>query len=164
MKKSTSLFIAAAVVVLGVSVGVVHAQGGHGHGHDHGSGAAAGGSKYTLNKGQKWKTDEQLRGGMTAIRNELQAALDPIHAGRYSPADYQALAGRIEKQITDVIAKCKLPPEVDAQVHLVLGEVFVGTDLMKKDGDRMSGAVKVIGALRSYETYFEHAGWKPIVH
>jgi hypothetical protein len=35
---------------------------------------------------------------------------------------------------------------------------------MKKDGDRMAGAVKVIQGLESYAKYFEHPDWKPIEH
>ena len=35
---------------------------------------------------------------------------------------------------------------------------------MKKDGDRMAGAVKVIGALEAYAKHFDHSDWKPLVH
>ncbi len=160
MTKSRSLLMVAAVAV--ALTGGAALAAGHEHGHDAGGGSAV--SRLTLNKGKKWVTDEQLRGGMAAIRDETQAAVEPIHAGKYTPEQYAALAGRIEKQITDVIARCKLPPEVDAQIHLVLADFFTGTDAMKKEGDRKQGVVTVIEALQAYPKYFEHPGWKPIKH
>ena len=133
----------------------------HDHGHaDHGNA----GSKLTLNKGQKWQTDATLRAGMTSIRDEMQAAVGPIHAKQYSPDDYKALAARIEAQLGTILSKCKLPPEVDAQIHLVLAELFAGTDLMKKEGNRMEGAVKIIKGLGAYASHFEHPNWQPIKH
>ncbi len=35
---------------------------------------------------------------------------------------------------------------------------------MKKDGDRMGGAVKLVKALEAYAEHFEHQDWKPIQH
>ncbi len=166
MKKSLMLI---AVVSLGLAGCHEAGAQGHGDGHDHGHGghAEAGGpatEQLKLKDGKKWQTDAQLQGGMSTLRDELQKALDPIHAGTYSADDYKGLAGRIEGQINDVIAKCKLAPEVDAQLHLVLADVFAGTAVMKKDGKRINGAVKIIQALDAYAKHFEHPGWKPIKH
>lgn len=134
---------------------------GHDHGHgDHDKTAVS----LSLNNGRKWQTDEPLRAGMAAIRNEVQAAVDPIHAEKYSPEDYKALAGRIEAHVTKIMSTCKLPVEVDAQIHVVLAQFFAGTGLMKKDGDRMAGAVKVVKALAAYAEFFEHPNWQPIKH
>ena len=140
--------------VLSVSLALATTSLAGEHDHHHAHGAADGGaadarplSKLALKGGKKWQTDEQLRAGMAAMRDDVQAAIEPIHGGKYAAKDYEALAARIEKQITTVIAKCKLAPEVDAQVHLVLGEILSGTDVMKKDGDRKKGVVAVIEAL-----------------
>lgn len=154
------LVLAAALALAGC-----HEAGAKGHDHDHAHGdpdkAAAG---LTLNNGKKWQTDATLRAGMTAIRNELQPAVAPIHAKTYSPDDYKGLATRIEKEVGNIVANCKLPKEVDDQLHLVLAQISAGSDLMKKDGDRMQGAVRVIQGLESYAKYFEHPDWKPIEH
>lgn len=137
------------------------ADKGHDHGHADPDKAAAG---LRLDNGKKWQPDAPARTGMTAIRDHLQAAVKPIHAKTYTPDDYKALAEKIEKEIGTMVANCKLPKEVDDQFHLVLIQISAGAELMKKDGDRMQGAVKVIQGLGSYAKYFEHPDWKPIEH
>jgi len=138
----------------------------HGDHHDHGNvdpdKAAA---SLELNNGAKWQTEETLRTSMTNIRNYLQAAVKPIHSeAGYSADEYKTLAANIDKEIGNIVSKCKLPREVDDQFHLVIAQIAAGTDLMKKDGDRIKGAVKVIQGLQSYEKFFEHADWKPLEH
>jgi hypothetical protein len=139
------------------------AQGSPGHDHAHGDPDKAAAS-LRLDDGKKWHTDAPLRAGMRAIRDELQAGVQPIHAKTFSPDDYKRLAGKIEKEIGGIVQSCKLPKEVDDQLHLVLAQISAGTELMKKDGDRMAGAVKVIQGLESYAKFFEHPEWKPIEH
>ncbi len=153
----------ALVLTLALGLAGCHEAGEKDHGHAHGDPDKAAQS-LTLNDGKKWQTDAPLRAGMTAIRNELQTAVKPIHAKTYSPDDYKGLAGKIEKEIGTLVQECKLPKEVDDQLHLVLAQITAGTELMKKDGDRMAGAVKVIQGLESYAKYFEHPDWKPIEH
>jgi hypothetical protein len=134
----------------------------HDHAHADPDKAAA---SLTLNNGAKWQTDDVFRTEMTAIRNLMQAAVKPIHAEPgYSADEYKALAANIDKEIGNIVAKCKLPREVDDQAHLVLVQILAGTDLMKKDGDRIKGAVKVIQGLQSYEKFFDHPDWKPLEH
>ncbi|MCC6337285.1 MAG: hypothetical protein IT380_25235 [Myxococcales bacterium] len=132
------------------------------HEHHHEGGSAL--SKLTLDGSKKWQTDEQLRKGMATIRDDVQAAIEPIHAGKFQAKDYEALAARLEKQIGTVISKCKLAPAADAQLHLVLADLVAGADAMKKDGDRKRGVVLAIEALLAYPKFFEHPGWKPIKH
>ncbi len=139
--------------VAGAQVKDLHASHAH----------PAGNSGLTLNAGKKWQTDDALRKGMTTVRDQVQAAVPGVH-GNFTPADYEKLATGIETELTAVITNCKLAPEVDAQFHLVLAELYAGTAAMKQDGNRMSGVVKVIGALETYGEYFDHPGWKPVQH
>ncbi len=136
------------------------AQGKDEHAGHH----AAGPAKLTLNAGKKWQTDASLRTGMITIRDQVQAALPGVHSGKYTKENYLALATTIEGALNTVIAQCKLPPDADAQLHLVLADLFAGTATMKAEGNRMAGVVKVIGALKSYGEYFDHPEWKPVVH
>lgn len=146
--------------------GAAHENGSpheHAHAHEHGDPDKAAAS-LTLDDGKKWPTDDSLRTGMTAIRDRLQAAMGPIHANTFSGGDYEGLASAIDKEIGTIVASCKLPRNADDQLHLVLVQVTAGTAAMKKDGDRMGGAVKVMRALESYDQFFDHPGWKPLEH
>jgi hypothetical protein len=169
--KSSALILIAALAAAGCKESSTHAHGepdqhasapkAHDHGHGDPDKAAA---SPTLNDGKPWPTDATLRTGMTVIRDQLQAAVKPIHAGTYSPGDYKALAERIDKEVGTIMSNCKLPPDADNQLHLVLTQIVAGTEQMKKDGDRMAGAVKVIGGLQSYGKFFDHPDWKPLDH
>lgn len=132
-------------------------------GHSHG--AAAGHlSELTLNAGAKWQTDAPLRQGMDAIRHEMAAALPDIHHGRQSPEAFRGLAEKVHHQVEFMLTNCKLPPETDAQLHLVLERVLAGAEAMKDGPDRTAGAVTVVGALSAYGAHFEHPGWKALEH
>ena len=132
-----------------VSAGPALAAGSHEHGHaDHGAGP-------TLNKGAKWETDTSLRQGMRAIRDEVAA----VRSGALSEERASRLADKIHHQIEFMVANCKLSPEADGQLHLLLARIIDGVEAMKaKDGRR--GLESVVGALRDYGRYFDHPGWK----
>lgn len=131
------------------------------HSHDKAAGSLA---ELTLDHGAKWQTDAPLRKGMEGIRDALTAALPAIHGGKLAADGYAQLAGRMHEHIEYMVGNCKLTPETDAQLHLVLGEVMTGADTMKSGPDRMAGAVKVVQALDAYGRHFAHPGWTSPVH
>jgi len=152
-----------------VAIAQVHgAHGDHSHGDAHAAhgheGHGAHGATLALNEGKKWQTDPPLRAGMEALREEVAKAVDPIHGKTYTAAQYEALAGKVEKHLVDIMAQCKLPPDADAQLHILLVELFGGVETMKKGGDRKKGAARILRALESYPAYFDHPGWKAIEH
>ena len=133
------------------------------HGHSH-HGASA---RLTLDNGRKWVIDEPLRKAMTNIRNAMDASLGGIHEGKFSPAEYDELARKVNGEVEYMVSNCKLKPKADAQLHLVIAGILEGVEAMQgklKNVQRMDGAVKVIGALEQYATYFDDAGWKPLNH
>lgn len=134
------------------------AEAGHGH-EAHGSGHS---TRLSLDHGRKWSSDEALRQGMTAMRGEIGARADAIRANRLDEAGYAELAARIEAAMARVVADCKLAPEADAQLHLVLSRVSEGVDAMKQGEHRRRGAAEVVSALNAYGAHFEHPGWKPL--
>lgn len=129
-----------------------HAHGGHG-------GAAL---ELTLNKGQKWPTDEALRRGMDEMRGAMTGSLVRIHAGQFTSADYVALVERLQQQVDFVTANCKLPEEADAQLHIVLAEILEGMDAMKAGSDRLQGALRTVLALEAYGRHFDHPNWTSV--
>jgi hypothetical protein len=153
---------AAAVIVAATATGPVLAAASHDH--SHGDAAPASGG-LTLDHGRKWQTDAPLRTRMTAIGDEVRAALGPVHDKRYRDADFDALAERIGAQVDGIAAECRLPEAVDAQLHIVLADIIAATDAMKgRKGGRVSGVVAMLGVLDRYQAHFDHPGWKPVRH
>jgi hypothetical protein len=129
----------------------------HRHGHD------APAASLKLNNGKKWGTDEPLRRGMSSIREAVHGAPAPLHKGTAKPEAYAEVASRVEADVGRIVKECKLPPEADAQLHLVIADVIAGADAMKGAKDAKTGRaglIKVDGALKSYARYFDHPGWK----
>ncbi len=129
--------------------------------HDHGSAA----TPLQLNAGSKWETDVPLQQGMLKIRAAVEGDLPAVHAGKFSDAQYQALGGAVEQQITYIVENCKLAPQADAVLHGVIAELVDGVDVVtgkKAVSDRSKGVVHLVKALDNYGTYFAHPGWRPV--
>ena len=129
--------------------------------HAHGGTATV---ELRLDQGKKWPTDEALRRGMSEIRLAMAQSLTPIHNNALTPAQYDALAKRIQAQIDYVVGNCKLPEQADQQLHLVLEQIIDGAADMKAATGRDRGAVRVVQALGQYGRYFDHPGWQPLGH
>jgi hypothetical protein len=154
--RTFAVTLAALVFALGASAPALAADT-HAHG-------AAAPSKLTLDHGKKWTTDAPLRQRMGEIRALLAPQLGPIHAGKLPSADYQALGAAVEQKVAAIVAECKLPPDADAMLHLIVADLVAGADIMqgKTDGKPAEGAHKVVTAANAYGRYFDHAGWKPL--
>ena len=150
--------VAAAGVAMGLAGGAL-AAGEHAH-PSHGAAV----QELKLNDGKKWQTDAPLQKGMAEIRAAMAVSLDKIHHGAFSPAEFEALAARIDQQIEYITTNCRLPEDADAQLHLVLADVIDGIDAMKGEAERAEGAVRVVQALVAYGKHFEHPGWQPPAH
>jgi hypothetical protein len=128
------------------------------HSHEHG-----GEAKLVLNQGKKWPTDAPLRQGMTTIRTAVAKDVEAIHAGKATPKQYQALAEKVTKEVAGIVQSCKLEPEADAQLHIVIEELMAGAEAMEGKAQgvtRQAGAERVAKALNAYGEHFDHAGWK----
>lgn len=162
--KHRSLLPALALALcLGAGNAPAAGQAAAGHDHAHHGGAA----KLTLDHGKKWAIDEPLRKAMRNIREAIAASLDGIHGGGFSDAEYGGLAKKINGEVEYLVSNCKLGPEADAQLHLIIADILAGVEAMegkRKKSKRMDGAVKVIGALEKYPAYFDDPGWKPLNH
>lgn len=131
------------------------------HAHDDAHAAA----KLRLDHGKKWTTDAPLREGMTRIRDLVAPKVPAAHAGTMGAAEYAALAAKVEVEVGNIVANCKLAPEADAVLHVVLSDLSGGTGAMagRTPGTpAQKGLVQVVSAVNEYGRYFEHPGWKPI--
>lgn len=160
MKSSKRIFVAAmlALPLAAFNLPALAASDAHDHGHEvHG--------EMELNHGKKWETDAALRQGMTAIHGIVSGAIDDAHAGKMSEAKYTDVSKQVMTQFNYVVENCKLEPEADAQLHILLGNMVQGVELVegKVAGEkRDSGLVKIAQALNSYGDFFDHPDWKAI--
>ena len=132
--------------------------------HDHG---AASNHALKLDHGKKWSTDAPLRQGMTRIKAALEPRLDAAHAGKLGDAQYKEVAKEVTAQVAFVVQNCKLPPEADAVLHVIIADLMTGAEAMEgktKGTAPRSGFVQVVQSLDNYAKYFDHAGWKALKH
>jgi hypothetical protein len=129
--------------------------------HQEGAGEPA---NLKLNHGKKWGTDEPLRRGMAKIRALMTSKLDATHKRTLTPDEYKALGTAVEQQVSGIIAQCKLAPEADAVLHVVIADLLAGAATMegRMKEEPGQGAHKVVTALNRYGHYFDHPGWKSI--
>jgi hypothetical protein len=130
------------------------------HTHD-----AATPHKLTLNHGRKWGTDDALRDGMGRIRSLVEPQLGAAHKGELTSAQYKELATHIETEVGGIVANCKLEPNADAMLHLVIADLGAGTDAMAGKNAKLrpaQGLAKVALAVNEYAGHFDHPGFKPI--
>lgn len=151
-------------LVFGSAAGSTWAASATPQAHTHAPAASA---TLQLDHGKKWAIDAPLAQAMANIRNDIAARLDDIHADRLPAAGYQALAKRVNGEVAYMVENCRLSPEADAQLHLVVADLLEGASAMENaDGHRQprAGAVTVIGALDHYARYFDDPGFTPITH
>lgn len=133
--------------------------------HDGHEGHSSASTQLRLDHGRKWATDAPLRDGMTRIRALVAPQLAAAHAGRLADKDYAALAAKLDVEVTGIVTNCKLPPQADAVLHVILSELATGSTAMAgrtPGADRARGLVQVATAVNHYGRYFDHRGFAPI--
>ena len=58
-----------------------------------------------------------------------------------------------------------LPPEADAQLHIIVADLGAGAEAAQGkhgEGKRAAGVVQVAQASNAYGKYFSHSGWKAV--
>lgn len=131
----------------------------HDHGHGHGP------ATLQLDHGKKWPTDEALRRNMTAMAAALAPKVPAVHQGSLAASDYGKLGQAIEGHVGQIIAQCKLAPEADAMLHLVVAELLGAADVLqgRAAGQPAAAVHKAVGALNDYGRHFDHPDWRPIL-
>lgn len=154
MKSPVPALLGALILVVAIPVAAAATH--------HHEGNAGGAARLELNAGKKWASDAHLRQAMSAINEAMARALPQIHADRFAPADYQALAATVGDKVAYAVANCRLEPKADAMLHLILADLVAGAETMGsgKDKPRHDGAVQVLGALKAYGRHFRHPGWQ----
>lgn len=143
------------ICLLTVISGQAYAAEEHAAHHEHGAATLA------LDHGKKWSTDEPLRKGMNKLRAAFAERLTAIHGGELASAEYKTLGELTENTVGDIVAQCRLGPEADAVLHVIISDLMAGANVLKgvADGEPRAGAHAVVSALNSYGQYFDHPGW-----
>lgn len=120
--------------------------------------------KLQLDQGNKWATDAPLRQAMDALRAEFADKLQAIHQGGLGTEDYPKLGQFVESQVSAIVSQCKLEPQADTMLHIVVGELLVAADTLqgRDAGQPAEAARRVVMALNSYGKYFVPPGWPAI--
>ena len=109
---------------------------------------------------QRWATDAPLRTGMGQIRTAVDA-LQHYEQGHTGPAQVVALAAQIQGQVAYLVANCKLKPQADAALHVIIAELSAGAQALKADPANLAAIPPMREALQHYLRQFNDPGWPP---
>ena len=125
--------------------------------HRHGGHQAA---DLQLDHGQRWQTDAPLREGMERIRAAVAAAADHANAtGGLDASSAEKLAGQIDAGIAFMVTHCRLAPQADANLHILIGQMAEAAALAREPAGSPSALARMRAALDTYPHYFAHPGW-----
>jgi len=111
--------------------------------------------------GEKWATDAPLRAGMEQIRNLIAVPQATVASGAsLTPADARALADGVRHQVDELIRNCKLEPEADAALHVLIADLLQGAAELVGEPPSAEGLARIQNAINQYARYFSHPGWE----
>ncbi|MGV8959041.1 MAG: hypothetical protein ACOH1V_01445 [Stenotrophomonas sp.] len=117
-----------------------------------------------LADGQRWKTDEPLRAAMSRIHDDVSKSLPAFHETRLQAEDADALATAVESNIDYMFSNCKLAPEPDAALHLLIGRMLAASAKLRADPASADGMPQLVAAVNEYQATFDHEGMQPLTH
>lgn len=107
---------------------------------------------------QRWDTDVPLRMGMAKIRTAVDA-LQHHERGHMGPQQAVVLATQVQEQVTYLVAHCKLEPQADAALHVIIAELGSGAQALKADPTDTRVIASMRHALQDYPRQFNDPGW-----
>lgn len=111
-----------------------------------------------LAEGQRWPTDEALRAAMTRIRE----AVERIDPQQLQTANANVLATAVEQDVAYMVSNCRLEPEPDAALHLLIGRMMNAAAALRKDPMSDAGMPQLMAVLHEYQATFDHPGWTAV--
>lgn len=107
---------------------------------------------------QRYVTDATLRQQMREIHGEV-LALGRYGPTRLTPELASRSADRITGHVNTIIANCKLPPDADAALHVIIGQLLQDASLLKKDAGGPDAVPGMRHALEQYARQFDDPGF-----
>ena len=157
MQQETAMLVLKGVVLAGMLL-VAPLGGFAQHEHEH---EEADAGVPVPDHGEKWATDAPLRGGMEQIRSLIAVPQATVAAGiALSPADARQLAEGVRHQVDELIRNCKLEPEADAALHVLIADMLKGAAVLAGGSSSAMGLARIQNAINQYPRYFSHSGWE----
>ncbi|MCB0391453.1 MAG: hypothetical protein KDD58_09185 [Bdellovibrionales bacterium] len=116
-------------------------------------------NKLKLNHGEKWSTDQTLRTNMSAIHDQIKGKLKEIHSNRMTVDQYKELGKKIKSNTDDIFKNCKLKPDADAQLHIVLSDMLSANSKLLENNDikeKRQAIDQILANYKTYTKYFDH--------
>ena len=155
---ATLALLAGTAVLPFVLGGCSHFHAAHGADHaDHANHASS--SALVLNDGKKWQTDQPLRTGMQRIRALVAPLQGATAAQSLDRTQAKAIADGVQAQVAYLVSNCKLVPQADAVLHVLIAQMLDGAQQLSKDAPTGQGIVVINQALQHYPQYFDHPAW-----
>jgi hypothetical protein len=103
---------------------------------------------------QRFATDAPLRAGMHGIRAAV-AGLGHYQMGHMGPEQAATLAAQVQAHVRDIIANCKLAPEADAALHLIIVPLMTNASALEADPKKLEAIAPMRAALAEYVLRFD---------
>lgn len=102
----------------------------------------------------RYPADAALRTAMGRVRNAVEAFEHARH-GHMGDEQVRALADHLDAQIARVFRECRLEPQADASLHVVLGTLIKGSRAMRETPDDFTPVTAMERALADYARMFD---------
>jgi hypothetical protein len=109
----------------------------------------------TLNDGKKWETDATLRRGMVRIAALVAPLAAKREGERLDPIEAARVADGVRDEVNILVINCRLEPKADAALHVLIGDMLTGADILSQPEPSTDGVRMISEALDLYPHYFE---------
>lgn len=102
----------------------------------------------------RYPADAALRTAMDRVRNAV-GAFEHARHGHMGPEQVRALADHLDAQVARVFRECRLEPQADAAMHVILGVLMKGSRAMRETPDDFAPVAAMERALADYARMFD---------
>jgi aspartate oxidase len=110
----------------------------------------------SLNHGKKWPVDQTMRENMGAIHRQFKILKDLSKSKKATDKEAKELSDLISTSAQNIVSKCKMEAAQDENFHIILSELFVVADSLKKKKEIEPALSKLAETFKNYTKYFEH--------
>jgi hypothetical protein len=102
----------------------------------------------------KYPAEAALRTAMDRVRNAVEAFEHARH-GHMGAEQVRALADHLDAQVARVFKECRLEPQADASLHVLLGTLMKGSRAMRQTPTDYAPVAAMERAMADYARMFD---------